>query len=544
MFQVSKTSVLLLITVFFISLDLLYAQPDSVKVTFEVRVPELTPDDATIYWAGSLNSWDPGHMANGFSAKDRALPMAKADGVWRVTIQVPAGEEIEWKYTRGSMLTVEENADFTYREVRSQTFISDEIQQDTVNTWHDIPHSSFEDQWPIISLKDTALTFFRNGIEIRGSGTIVYDKPTGSRFFDFTKENTRVESLPESVAHVAYFIPVSDVRQNTILVAAILPGENSNWQVYVDLNNDRSITEDEFVFETDDNTQVWTGYAEVNIRTPQGVKPDSVELELKHVTDLPAGYQSTAHPDAPNLMYLIPLVHKKGVLNDAEFFVSSVFGDLFTEYPQVAVDKNLDGKIDTGSGSDEISVFDHSEMYRNRIFYIPPKLSLNGKWWELADIDPFGEWVRLRPSAEVDDRPAITLNTEVPKWNASTIEGVSTGSEDLKGNYVLLDFWGSWCGPCIEALPEMKRVYEQFGSKNFEIIGFAYEDQSSLERALEKYELPWPQVTDQNGEYSYKFRVRGYPSYYLVNPEGVIVEMGNALRKNNLRNTLEKYLGE
>lgn len=107
---------------------------------------------------------------------------------------------------------------------------------------------------------------------------------------------------------------------------------------------------------------------------------------------------------------------------------------------------------------------------------------------------------------------------------------------------MLLDFWGSWCGPCIEEMPLLKKAYHQFKEHNFEMFGFAYQSQESLDKALEKYQLPWPQIADEKREYSSKFLVRGYPTYYLIGPSGNVLEMGNDLRGHTLIPTLEQYL--
>lgn len=181
-------------------------------------------------------------------------------------------------------------------------------------------------------------------------------------------------------------------------------------------------------------------------------------------------------------------------------------------------------------------------MRRTQKYFLYPSFELGNDEWQIANIDPHGEWIRLRPARNVDGKEKVVEGEPAPDWQATTVSDDKIGSEKLKGNYVLLDFWGSWCGPCIEEIPLLQKAYQQFKDKNFEIIGFAYVDGPSLDKAMEEYEILWPQVLDEKGDYSSKFLVRGYPTYYLIGPNGNILEMGNDLRGDKLISTLEQYL--
>ena len=85
-------------------------------------------------------------------------------------------------------------------------------------------------------------------------------------------------------------------------------------------------------------------------------------------------------------------------------------------------------------------------------------------------------------------------------------------------------------------------MYEHFGTKEFEIVGFAYDNSVSFERAMRQYDLPWPQVLDSTGVYKATFQVHGYPTHYLVGPDGTVLEMDKTLQGAQLLPTLEKYL--
>jgi thiol-disulfide isomerase/thioredoxin len=110
----------------------------------------------------------------------------------------------------------------------------------------------------------------------------------------------------------------------------------------------------------------------------------------------------------------------------------------------------------------------------------------------------------------------------------------------------MIDFWGTWCGPCIEALPVIKEAYAAYGGENFEIVGIANElNLERFEDFVEREKLEWPQIPEiyeKESEIQELYSVNSYPTYYLIDPEGEIVEYGMALSADNLMETLAKYL--
>jgi thiol-disulfide isomerase/thioredoxin len=312
----------------------------------------------------------------------------------------------------------------------------------------------------------------------------------------------------------------------------------------VDQNNDNRIDHDEFAFTTSDSLKRQKHTVEVQIQHVSGNKPfnTTVPFTITHVTDLPPGYRSSAVPGAPDLTYELPFKNRMGTLNSKTFYLNTNFGSHFKKYHQILIDYNRNDTLEMGSGSIESAALDLTQSHLQQTYYTYPNFSLGDQTWEVADVDPEGTWIRLRPSLKNIDRKAIVVGKPAPQWRATTIGGIEISSEALQGKYVLLDFWGSWCGPCIQAIPQLKKVFERFKLQNFTIIGFAYENESSLKRAMEQYELPWPQISDNRGTYRTRFLVSGYPTYYLIGPDGTVLAMGQELRGERLVKTLEKYL--
>ncbi len=97
--------------------------------------------------------------------------------------------------------------------------------------------------------------------------------------------------------------------------------------------------------------------------------------------------------------------------------------------------------------------------------------------------------------------------------------------DSLKGKYVLIDFWATWCGACIQDLPNLKHLYEDIDRSKFEIISIVGESEPEvLDKMIEKHAISWPQIisTDTN-KIREKYGIIGYPTTFLLNPEGVII---------------------
>ncbi|MEX6690083.1 TlpA disulfide reductase family protein [Danxiaibacter flavus] len=115
---------------------------------------------------------------------------------------------------------------------------------------------------------------------------------------------------------------------------------------------------------------------------------------------------------------------------------------------------------------------------------------------------------------------------------------------DFKNKVVLLDFWGSWCGPCRANNPELVKVYNEFKSKGFEIFGVAADlDKESWIAAIKKDGLTWQNVTDLQGwnnKAAIIYGIYKYPTNYLIDRNGIIV--ATDLQGNELINKLRKML--
>ena len=124
----------------------------------------------------------------------------------------------------------------------------------------------------------------------------------------------------------------------------------------------------------------------------------------------------------------------------------------------------------------------------------------------------------------VEAAEAIQPGCPAPNFKLSNLDGKDIALTDFRGKYVVLDFWGSWCGWCIAGIPQMKQYYAKY-SKQVEFVGIcAFDTDEKWRAAVAKHKIPWVNVLDTEATDVIKtYGVSGFPTKIIVNPEGKIV---------------------
>jgi thiol-disulfide isomerase/thioredoxin len=130
--------------------------------------------------------------------------------------------------------------------------------------------------------------------------------------------------------------------------------------------------------------------------------------------------------------------------------------------------------------------------------------------------------------ASLSTGPALAapkdLKDRIPDFELVTLDGQTLSSKDLKGKVVLFDFWGTWCPPCVAALPALRDLGRKSETEPFVLIGIASDaDVRTLRAFYSKGKPEWPEVWDEGMRFSGRCGVHGYPTYILINGEGEIV---------------------
>jgi peroxiredoxin len=138
---------------------------------------------------------------------------------------------------------------------------------------------------------------------------------------------------------------------------------------------------------------------------------------------------------------------------------------------------------------------------------------------------PLRRSVTLTPLAERrPPRVVLLADYPAPDFSFTSLDGKVTRLSDYRGKVVLLDFWGTWCGPCHAAVPGLVAAYDKFHARGFEILGVDVEDtREQLQSFIVDKKLPWPEALDgSKGPIVSLFRIGGFPSYFLIGRDGTI----------------------
>jgi peroxiredoxin len=161
------------------------------------------------------------------------------------------------------------------------------------------------------------------------------------------------------------------------------------------------------------------------------------------------------------------------------------------------------------------------------------------------------EYVEKEPDAkdvkvamDFIENPLRSRKRIVPDFELATLGGEYFTAEDLKGKVILLDFWGTWCAPCVEAVPSLRTLSRRMKDDPFVLLSISTDqDEAVLREFIAKNKMDWPQVWDKDHDFSEECQISRYPSYLLVSHEGEIVYMTSGWGEGIERDLLQKVGG-
>ena len=173
-----------------------------------------------------------------------------------------------------------------------------------------------------------------------------------------------------------------------------------------------------------------------------------------------------------------------------------------------------------------VSLYLLSNMDMNIIIEEFGKLSenfKNGPWAPLYNTlkEGYDKEMARRQAAELVKEGCVA-----PDFTLKNLKGEEVSLSSLKGKVVVLDFWGSWCGWCIKGMPEMKKYYQKYHKKSFEILGIACNDTDKAWRqAVETHKLPWINVLNEpEKQVTVKYAITGFPTKFIIGKDGKILK--------------------
>ena len=177
---------------------------------------------------------------------------------------------------------------------------------------------------------------------------------------------------------------------------------------------------------------------------------------------------------------------------------------------------------------------DDIESARTLLDMFPENVQKSDEWISLdrtvSSICKFAEGNPYEPFSQ-EDKDGIVINT-------------ADITDPAVNRYVLIDFWASWCGPCMSELPYLKAAYEKYSSKGFQIIGVAVSDEyEPWQAAVNDNGMNWIQLKDNDDSVARQYAIRSIPTNFLIDCSTGLIVAKN-LRRDNLEATLSPLFAD
>jgi thiol-disulfide isomerase/thioredoxin len=142
------------------------------------------------------------------------------------------------------------------------------------------------------------------------------------------------------------------------------------------------------------------------------------------------------------------------------------------------------------------------------------------------------------------ERVELARAKMAPPFSLTTLDGRHVSMDDLTGRVLLIDFWATWCGPCREALPHIRRITQEFNGQPLVVLSVSLDsDEAKWKSFVTKNEMTWPQYRDGdwNGQMAKLFSVTAIPATFSIDADGVLEDqhVGEA----NIEGKLKKMIG-
>jgi thiol-disulfide isomerase/thioredoxin len=119
--------------------------------------------------------------------------------------------------------------------------------------------------------------------------------------------------------------------------------------------------------------------------------------------------------------------------------------------------------------------------------------------------------------------PALSTHPMAPPFTVTALDGSKFNLDAMGGRVVLIDFWATWCGPCNEELPHMKKIAKEFAGQPLVIISVSWDsDETKWKNFIDKNEMIWVQYRDADHHLSNLFGINAIPHYFTIDSDGVL----------------------
>jgi len=141
------------------------------------------------------------------------------------------------------------------------------------------------------------------------------------------------------------------------------------------------------------------------------------------------------------------------------------------------------------------------------------------------------QYIQSQPNGQYIDsarrmaeNPRRARENYAPDFSFTSSQGEYIALEDLRGKVILLDFWGTWCPPCVESVPELRNLHKRYAKEpSFVLIGISSDsDEQEWRDFTEKNKMIWPQYRDKDRRIQRAFGIHAFPTYIVIDHEGIV----------------------
>ncbi len=362
-------------------------------------------------------------------------------------------------------------------------------------------------------------------------------------FKSASRDSLRGSKVPDEAVHLTSNRLINPVGPS--LVAVLVEEQDAKPLIFVDLNADNSFGDDEkFTLRRQeaDNPYLWT--TTVSVPMKEGFFT-ACPIYIRYFRS----YQTDEMTIGDRLLEQSTGVLARGTVDVkgkkvAVQYAYSLEGKKITpNIGWLGVDADENGEIDMNKLSPEAArAADETIVFRVGQTYLSTKKADVGK-----------NQIVLREHQSKDyKRTELAVGRELPDFSFVDLDGKKRKFSEFRGKYVLLDFWGFWCPPCMRELPYLREAYKRFQSRNFEIVGMNTDEYTpdSIKKNLEKNGMTWTQARRDSfiDLKDYQFRIESFPTTLLIAPDGKILSLSRQekgepdLRGEDLLTTLDGIL--
>ncbi len=119
-----------------------------------------------------------------------------------------------------------------------------------------------------------------------------------------------------------------------------------------------------------------------------------------------------------------------------------------------------------------------------------------------------------------DGRSGIAPGDRAPNVKGVDLTNSPIALWDIKGQLFLVNFWATWCGPCIEELPALQKLHQKFQARGFQVVGIAVDDTlENVKEVVQRYGITYPIILDNKAQSKRSFQVKGFPESFILDGE-------------------------